>query len=77
MLALLARGLLTKQVAKALGISVKTADRHVQNISPRSGCPPAPQRRCSPWSTPGDVEELMEDALGRSLSLGRARDRPA
>ena len=29
--ALLARGLQTKQVAHALGISVKTADRHVQN----------------------------------------------
>jgi DNA-binding NarL/FixJ family response regulator len=28
---LLARGLQTKQVAHALGISVKTADRHVQN----------------------------------------------
>ncbi len=28
---LLARGLQTKQVARALGISVKTADRHVQN----------------------------------------------
>ena len=29
--ALLARGLQTKQVARALGISVKTADRHIQN----------------------------------------------
>lgn len=28
---LLARGYMTKQVAKALGISTKTADRHVQN----------------------------------------------
>ena len=28
---LLARGLQTKQVAHALGISAKTADRHVQN----------------------------------------------
>ena len=28
---MLARGLQTKQVARALGISVKTADRHVQN----------------------------------------------
>jgi HD-GYP domain-containing protein (c-di-GMP phosphodiesterase class II) len=36
-LALLARGLLTKQVAKALGISVKTADRHVQNIYAKIG----------------------------------------
>jgi DNA-binding NarL/FixJ family response regulator len=36
-LALLARGLLTKQVAKALGISVKTADRHIQNIYAKIG----------------------------------------
>jgi len=36
-LALLARGLQTKQVAKALGISVKTADRHVQNIYAKIG----------------------------------------
>ncbi len=37
MLALLARGRQTKQVAKALGISVKTADRHVQNIYAKIG----------------------------------------
>jgi DNA-binding NarL/FixJ family response regulator len=36
-LALLARGLLTRQVARALGISVKTADRHVQNIYAKAG----------------------------------------
>ncbi len=36
-LALLARGRSTKQVAKALGISVKTADRHVQNIYAKIG----------------------------------------
>ena len=36
-LVLLARGLQTKQVAKALGISVKTADRHVQNIYAKIG----------------------------------------
>ena len=36
-LALLARGLQTKQVAKSLGISVKTADRHVQNIYTKIG----------------------------------------
>ena len=36
-LALLARGLLTKQVAKVLSISVKTADRHIQNIYAKIG----------------------------------------
>ncbi len=36
-LALLARGLQTKQMATALGISVKTADRHVQNIYAKIG----------------------------------------
>jgi HD-GYP domain-containing protein (c-di-GMP phosphodiesterase class II) len=35
--ALLARGLLTKQVGRALGISVKTADRHVQNAYVKIG----------------------------------------
>ena len=34
---LLARGLQTKQVARALGISVKTADRHVQNAYGKLG----------------------------------------
>jgi DNA-binding NarL/FixJ family response regulator len=36
-LALLARGLQTKQVARSLGISVKTADRHVQNVYGKIG----------------------------------------
>jgi HD-GYP domain-containing protein (c-di-GMP phosphodiesterase class II) len=35
--ALLARGLQTKQVAQALGISVKTADRHIQNAYRKTG----------------------------------------
>jgi HD-GYP domain-containing protein (c-di-GMP phosphodiesterase class II) len=34
---MLARGLQTKQVARALGISVKTADRHVQNAYAKIG----------------------------------------
>ena len=34
---LLARGLQTKQIARALGISVKTADRHVQNAYAKIG----------------------------------------
>jgi HD-GYP domain-containing protein (c-di-GMP phosphodiesterase class II) len=37
-LGLLARGLQTKQVARALGISVKTADRHIQNTYGKIGC---------------------------------------
>jgi HD-GYP domain-containing protein (c-di-GMP phosphodiesterase class II) len=36
-LALLARGLQTKEVARALGIAVKTADRHVQNAYAKIG----------------------------------------
>jgi HD-GYP domain-containing protein (c-di-GMP phosphodiesterase class II) len=35
--ALLARGLQTKQVARALGISTKTADRHIQNAYHKIG----------------------------------------
>ena len=34
---LLARGLQTKQVARALGIAVKTADRHIQNAYAKIG----------------------------------------
>jgi len=34
---LLARGLQTKQIARALGISAKTADRHVQNAYAKIG----------------------------------------
>lgn len=36
-LGMLARGLQTKQVARLLGISVKTADRHVQNAYAKAG----------------------------------------
>jgi DNA-binding CsgD family transcriptional regulator len=36
-IALIARGLQTKQVAGALGISAKTADRHVQNAYRKIG----------------------------------------
>ncbi len=36
-IALLARGLQTKQIAHSLGISVKTADRHVQNAYAKIG----------------------------------------
>jgi DNA-binding NarL/FixJ family response regulator len=35
--ALLARGLQTKQVARKLGISTKTADRHIQNTYRKIG----------------------------------------
>ncbi|MGH3716097.1 MAG: response regulator transcription factor, partial [Micromonosporaceae bacterium] len=34
---MLARGMQTKQIARALGISVKTADRHVQNAYGKIG----------------------------------------
>jgi DNA-binding NarL/FixJ family response regulator len=34
---LIARGLQTKQVARALGISAKTADRHIQNAYRKMG----------------------------------------
>ena len=36
-LGMLARGLQTKQVARALGISVKTADRHIQHAYRKVG----------------------------------------
>jgi len=34
---LLARGLQTKQIARVLGISAKTADRHIQNAYAKIG----------------------------------------
>jgi DNA-binding NarL/FixJ family response regulator len=34
---LLARGMQTKQVARSLGISAKTADRHIQNAYRKMG----------------------------------------
>ena len=34
---MLARGLQTKQIARSLGISVKTADRHIQNAYAKIG----------------------------------------
>ena len=37
MVKLLARGHQTKQVARVLGISVKTADRHIQNAYAKIG----------------------------------------
>ena len=37
MIGLLARGLQTKQVARTLGISVKTADHHIQSAYAKIG----------------------------------------
>ena len=37
MIGLLAHGLPTKQIARALGISAKTADRHIQNAYAKIG----------------------------------------
>jgi DNA-binding NarL/FixJ family response regulator len=34
---LLARGLQTKQIGRALGISIKTADNHIQNVYSKIG----------------------------------------
>jgi DNA-binding NarL/FixJ family response regulator len=36
-LRLVARGLTTKQVARELGIALKTADRHIQNVYAKAG----------------------------------------
>jgi HD-GYP domain-containing protein (c-di-GMP phosphodiesterase class II) len=66
-IALLARGLQTKQVARRLGISVKTADRHVQNAYGKIGVSTraaaalfAMQHGLTAWG---------------ELPIGRARDR--
>jgi HD-GYP domain-containing protein (c-di-GMP phosphodiesterase class II) len=61
---LLARGLLTKQVARALGVSVKTADRHVQNAYAKIGVSTraaatvfAMEHGLVPWGEPPMVGE--------------------
>ena len=66
-LALLARGRATKQVATSLGISVKTADRHVQNIYAKIGVSSraaatmfAMEHGLVTWG-----DSPMEDATGR------------
>jgi len=67
---LVARGLQTKQVARALGISVKTADRHIQTRTGRSGSRRAPRRRCSRWSTGswhGENSQFPAPSAARSV----------
>ena len=66
-IALLARGLQTKQIARALGISVKTADRHIQNAYAKIGV-----------STRAAAALFaMEHGLAAwgELPIGRTRDR--
>ena len=71
---LLARGLQTKQVARALGISAKT-DRppHPERLRARSASRRAPRRRCSPWSTGsprGENSRLAARTAARSVAPG-------
>jgi DNA-binding NarL/FixJ family response regulator len=65
--ALLARGLQTKQVARALGISVKTADRHIQNA----------YRKLGVSTRAGAALFAMQHGLATwgELPMGLARDR--
>ena len=70
-IALLARGLQTKQVARRLGISVKTTDHHIQNAYARSASPPARRPRSSPCSTgsrPGENSPSDAPATARSVA---------
>jgi DNA-binding NarL/FixJ family response regulator len=60
---LLARGLQTKQVARALGISVKTADRHVQNA--------CDDRRADPRGGGAVRDAARAGEMGR-LPIGRS-----
>ena len=74
---LLARGLQTKQVARTLGISAKTADRHVQNAYAKIGVSTraaaavfAMEHGLAAWG------ELPMPAAARAPSVPSARDRP-
>ena len=66
-LGLLARGLQTKQVARALGISAKTADRHVQNAY-------AEDRRLDARRRRAVRDGARADGMGRTPD-GRRRPR--
>ena len=61
---MLARGLQTKQVAHALGISAKTADRHIQNAYRKVGV-----------SSPRGRDAVRDGA--RAHGMGRTPDFPA
>jgi HD-GYP domain-containing protein (c-di-GMP phosphodiesterase class II) len=67
-LALLARGLQTKQVARRLGISVKTADHHVQNAYAKIGV--STRAAAALFAMRHGLVAWGE------LPIGRARDRP-
>ena len=56
---MLARGLQTKQVAHALGISVKTADRHIQNAYRKIGV-------SSPRGRDAVCDGARADGMGRT-----------
>jgi DNA-binding NarL/FixJ family response regulator len=65
---LLARGLQTKQIARALGISVKTADHHVQNAYAKIGV----STRAA-----AALFAMRHGLVGwGELPIGRARDHP-
>jgi HD-GYP domain-containing protein (c-di-GMP phosphodiesterase class II) len=65
---LLARGLQTKQIARALGISIKTADHHVQNAYAKIGV--STRAAAALFAMRHGLVAWGE------LPIGRARDRP-
>ena len=67
---LLARGLQTKQVARALGISAKTADRHIQNAY-------AQDRRLDARGGGAVRDGARARGVGRTPDWRRARPRVA
>ena len=75
---MLARGLQTKQVARALGISVKTADRHIQNayrkigVSTRAAADPVRD-----GARAGRMGRTPDCPAGRALLASSAARRPA
>jgi len=70
---MLARGLQTKQVAGALGISVKTADRHIQNAYRKIGVSTRAAATLFAMSTGwwhGENSRFPGRLLARSVLLG-------
>jgi DNA-binding CsgD family transcriptional regulator len=73
---LLACSLQTKQIARGLGISIKTVDRHIRTPTERSASRPEQQPKCSPCSMrwrPGENTRWLQRAAVPNVAVEPAR----
>ena len=73
---LLARGLQTKQIASALGISVKTADRHIQNAYGKIGVSTRGGGTLRHGARIGHMGRTPDCPLGQALVASASARRP-